>query len=123
MSATLPPEQAEPETSPDAATASRGRRGLLERYVDSVTNRVGAQSVTRKVLRKVFPDHFSFLWGEIALYSFIVLLITGTYLTFFFEGSQQRLVYDGSYGPLRGTEVSAAYDSVMRISFDVKGGL
>ena len=71
----------------------------------------------------MFPNHFSFLWGEVALYSFVVLLITGTYLTLFFEGSQQELVYEGSYEPLRGTEVSAAFDSVMRISFDVKGGL
>ena len=71
----------------------------------------------------MFPNHFSFLWGEVALYSFVVLLITGIYLTFFFEGSQQELVYDGSYEPLQGVEVSAAYESVLRISFDVKGGL
>jgi ubiquinol-cytochrome c reductase cytochrome b subunit len=111
------------ETSPDAATASRHRRRLVERYVDAVADRLGANSLTGKVLRKVFPNHFSFLWGEVALYCFFVLLITGTYLTFFFEGSQQRLVYRGSYRPLQGTEVSAAFDSVMRISFDVKGGL
>jgi ubiquinol-cytochrome c reductase cytochrome b subunit len=129
-------ERNDAATSPDAAesaapraasatagTERRPRRGPLERYVDSVVNRVGPKSLTRKVLRKVFPDHFSFLWGEIALYSLIVLLLTGVYLTFFFEGSQQRLVYEGSYQPLRGTEVSAAYDSVLRISFDVKGGL
>ena len=71
----------------------------------------------------MFPNHFSFLWGEVALYSFVVLLVTGTYLTLFFEGSQQETVYEGSYEPLQGTEVSAAFDSVMRISFDVKGGL
>ena len=41
----------------------------------------------------------------------------------FYEGSQRRVVYDGSYRPLRGAEVSAAYDSVLRISFGVKGGL
>jgi len=116
-------ESAEVETSPDAATARRPRRGLVERYIDSVTDRLGADSLTGKVLRKVFPNHFSFLWGEVALYCFVVLLITGTYLTFFFEGSQQRLVYHGSYRPLQGAEVSAAYDSVMRISYDVKGGL
>ena len=77
----------------------------------------------RKGLRKVFPNHFSFLWGEVALYCFVVLVVTGIYLTFFFEGSQQRIVYEGSYRPLQGAEVSAAYDSVLRISFDVKGGL
>jgi ubiquinol-cytochrome c reductase cytochrome b subunit len=103
--------------------AERGRRGPVERYVDSLADRLGAHSLTGKVLRKVFPNHFSFLWGEVALYSFIVLLVTGTYLTLFFEGSQQQTVYEGSYEPLRGTEVSAAFDSVMRISFDVKGGL
>ena len=101
----------------------RPRRGLLERYVDSVTDRLGADALAGKVLRKVFPNHFSFLWGEVALYSFVVLLVTGTYLTLFFEGSQEETVYRGSYVPLQGTEVSAAYESVMRISFDVKGGL
>ena len=86
-------------------------------------DRVGGGSFVSKALHKVFPNHFSFLWGEVALYSFVVLVITGTYLTFFFEGSQQELVYEGSYEPLQGVEVSAAFDSVMRISFDVKGGL
>jgi quinol---cytochrome-c reductase cytochrome b subunit len=100
-----------------------GKGGLVERYVTSVTDRVGGGSFVGKVLHKVFPNHFSFLWGELALYSFFVLVITGIYLTFFFEGSQQRLVYEGSYRPLQGVEVSAAFDSVMRISFDVKGGL
>ena len=99
------------------------RRGLVERYVDSVQSRVGGGSLVGKGLYKVFPNHFSFLWGELALYSFFVLLITGTYLTFFFEGSQQEVVYDGSYTPLQGVEVSSAYESVLRISFDVKGGL
>ena len=102
---------------------SDSKGGLVERYVTSVTDRVGGGSFVGKVLHKVFPNHFSFLWGEVALYSFVVLVITGIYLTFFFEGSQQELVYEGSYEPLQGVEVSAAFDSVMRISFDVKGGL
>ena len=71
----------------------------------------------------MFPNHFSFLWGEIALYSFVVLVATGIYLTFFFEPSQERVIYNGSYAPMRGQDVSAAYDSVMRISFDVRAGL
>ena len=99
------------------------RRGLVERYVDSVTSRTGGGSFLTRNLRKVFPSHFSFLWGEIALYSFMVLLISGTYLTMFFEGSQEPVIYTGSYQPLQGIEVSAAYDSVLRISYDVKGGL
>lgn len=121
------------EAAPDDVTASDHadvadgarphRRGLLERYVDSIAGRTGSGSGLYKALRKVFPHHFSFLWGEIALYSFIMLLVTGTYLTLFFEGSQEKVIYDGSYEPLQGVEVSAAYESVLRISFDVKGGL
>jgi ubiquinol-cytochrome c reductase cytochrome b subunit len=99
------------------------RRGLVERYVDSVTGRVGGGSWLAKNLRKVFPTHFSFLWGELALYSFVVLLVTGVYLTLFYQGSQEQVVYDGSYTALRGQEVSAAFDSVMRISHEVRGGL
>jgi ubiquinol-cytochrome c reductase cytochrome b subunit len=109
--------------SDESGDRSDRKGGLVERYVTSVTDRVGGGSLVSKVLHKVFPNHFSFLWGELALYSFLVLIITGIYLTFFFEGSQQRLVYEGSYAPLQGVEVSAAFDSVMRISFDVKGGL
>ena len=104
-------------------SGAHSKGGLVERYVTSVLDRVGGGSFVSKVLHKVFPNHFSFLWGEVALYSFVVLVVTGTYLTFFFEGSQQELIYEGSYEPLQGVEVSAAFDSVMRISFDVKGGL
>src|SRR3954454_3159617 len=77
----------------------------------------------RRTLNKVYPDHWSFLLGEIALYSFVVLLLSGTYLTFFFDASMQEVVYQGSYAPLRGVEMSAAYDSTLHLSFDVRGGL
>ncbi|MDQ4039098.1 MAG: ubiquinol-cytochrome c reductase cytochrome b subunit, partial [Actinomycetota bacterium] len=77
----------------------------------------------RRTLNKVYPEHWSFLLGEIALYSFIVLLLTGTYLTFFFDATMQEVVYEGSYAPLRGVEMSAAYASSLDISFDVRGGL
>ncbi len=77
----------------------------------------------RKLLNKVFPDHWSFLLGEIALFSFIVLLLTGVFLTFFFEPAMTEVVYNGSYAPLRGTPMSAAYASSLDISFDVRGGL
>ena len=77
----------------------------------------------RKTLNKVFPDHWSFMLGEIALYSFIILLLTGTFLTFFFDASIQKVVYDGSYVPLRGVEMTKAYESTLHITFDVRGGL
>lgn len=75
------------------------------------------------LLRKAFPDHWSFLLGEIALYSFVVLVLTGTWLTLFFEPGTRETLYQGSYVPLDGLPVSAAYDSTLHISFEVRGGL
>src|SRR5690242_19016464 len=73
-------------------------------------------------LRKVFPDHRSFLLGEIALYSFITLLLTGVFLTLWFKPSMGEVEYQGSYQLLRGLEVSEAYDSTLTLSFDIRGG-
>ncbi|MBZ6231479.1 cytochrome bc1 complex cytochrome b subunit [Streptomyces olivaceus] len=76
-----------------------------------------------RLLRKSFPEHWSFLLGEIALYSFVVLLLTGVWLTLFFKPSMTEVVYDGSYEPLLGVGMSEAYRSTVDISFDVRGGL
>ncbi|HEY3977384.1 MAG TPA: ubiquinol-cytochrome c reductase cytochrome b subunit [Streptosporangiaceae bacterium] len=82
----------------------------------------GARGI-RIFLRKVFPDHWTFLLGEIALYSFIILLLTGTFLTLFFQPSMSTITYHGSYLPLDGVHMSRAYASTLNISFDVRGGL
>ena len=74
-------------------------------------------------MRKAFPDHWSFLVGEIAMYSFVVILLTGVFLTLFYKPSMQEVVYDGSYTRLQGVEMSEAYASTLGISFDVRGGL
>lgn len=74
-------------------------------------------------LAKVFPDHWSFLLGEVALYSFVILLLSGTFLTFWFDPSQREVIYDGGYQPLAGLKMSAAYASTLNISFEVRGGL
>jgi len=73
--------------------------------------------------RKIFPDHWSFMLGEVALYSLIVVLLSGTFLTFFFQASMVETHYEGSYVPLKGVEMSAAMASTLDISFDVRGGL
>ncbi|GAB1514288.1 cytochrome bc1 complex cytochrome b subunit [Actinophytocola sp. KF-1] len=77
----------------------------------------------RRQLNKVFPTHWSFLLGEIALYSFIVLLLSGTYLALFFDPSMAEVTYNGSFANLRGLEMSRAYESTLYITFDVRGGL
>jgi ubiquinol-cytochrome c reductase cytochrome b subunit len=86
-------------------------------------DRLRLSSFTRGALGKVFPDHWSFMLGEIALYSFVVLVLTGIFLTFFYEPSSAPTTYGGSYNPLRGLEVSNAYASTLRLSFDVRAGL
>jgi ubiquinol-cytochrome c reductase cytochrome b subunit len=96
---------------------------VIRRAVRFLDSRTGTAPRLRRALRYVFPDHWSFLLGEIALYSFLVLLATGVYLTLFFEPSLERTTYAGAYEPLRGREVSHAYDSALRLSFDVDAGL
>ncbi|MGZ8180268.1 cytochrome bc1 complex cytochrome b subunit [Williamsia sp. SKLECPSW1] len=77
----------------------------------------------RRQINKVFPTHWSFLLGEIALYSFVILLISGVYLTLFFDPSMAEVTYHGSYQPLNGVQMSRAYATALDISFDVRGGL
>src|SRR5215213_9835780 len=93
--------------------------------VEWLDERLGLAGVSKRshLLRKVFPEHWSFMLGEIALWSFIVLLLTGVFLTFWFQPSMAETVYDGSYAPLRGLEMSQAYSSTLDISFDIRGGL
>src|SRR5436190_19460333 len=92
----------------------------IARWIDQ---RLGAAHFARRALDKAFPDHWSFLLGEIAMYCFIVLVATGTFLALFFTASPQHVVYRGSYVPLRGVSMSAAYRSVIDLSFDVRMGL
>ena len=90
---------------------------------DYVDERVGVSKFLKKNLTKIFPDHWSFMLGEIALYSFIVLLLSGTFLSLFFKPSMIEIPYHGSYIDLNGIKMSEAYASTINISFDVRGGL
>ena len=85
--------------------------------------RLGAGRLAKHGLRKVFPDHWSFMLGEIALYSFIILLLSGTFLTLWFVPSTAEVIYEGDYVELRGIPMSEAYASTLDISFEVRGGL
>jgi len=93
------------------------------RHGDAIDSRYHPSAAVRRQLNKVFPTHWSFLLGEIALYSFLVLLITGVYLTLFFDPSMAEVTYNGVYQPLRGVEMSRAYASALDISLEVRGGL
>ncbi|MER6709567.1 cytochrome bc complex cytochrome b subunit [Streptomyces sp. NPDC000877] len=107
-------------------TASARRRppaGKGEKLADWADGRLGLYALAKANMRKVFPDHWSFMLGEVTLYSFVVLILTGVYLTLFFEPSMQEVVYRGSYTELNGVLMSRAFESTLDISFDVRGGL
>ena len=108
-------------TTPTKPTSAANRiTGGLAKWTDDRYHPAGG---LRKQLNKVFPTHWSFLLGEIALYSFIVLLLSGTYLALFFDPSMAETTYNGTFQNLRGLEMTKAYESTLFISFDVRGGL
>ena len=92
----------------------------LYRWFDK---RLGVSGFARSALDKIFPDNWSFMLGEVALYCLLILVFTGIYLTMFFVPSAKDVMYHGSYGPLKGVHMSQAYESTVRISFDVRAGL
>src|SRR6478752_6476849 len=106
-------------TTPSKA-AKPSKVGAAAEWAD---DRLGLATLAKKNLRKVFPDHWSFMLGEIALWSFVVLLLTGVFLTLWFTPSMGEVVYNGSYDQLRGIRMSEAYASTLHISFDVRAGL
>lgn len=111
-----------PATESAVPAPSRGMRltGWAANYVDE---RTSASTAVKALGRKIFPDHWSFMLGEVALYSFIVILLSGTFLTFFFDPSMTEVEYEGSYLPLNGIPMSVAYQTSLDISFEIRGGL
>jgi ubiquinol-cytochrome c reductase cytochrome b subunit len=96
---------------------------MIERLALWFDDRLGTAHFVRKALRKAFPDHWSFMLGEINAYAFIVLVATGTFLALFFKPSALGTTYNGSYALLDGAKVSQAYASTLNLSFDVNAGL
>jgi ubiquinol-cytochrome c reductase cytochrome b subunit len=101
----------------------RGKASVGQRAAEWVDPRVGLYKLSKSNMRKIFPDHWSFMLGEICLYSFTILILTGVYLTLFFHPSMNEVVYHGAYTPLNGVRMSEAYSSTLHISFEVRGGL
>ncbi|WP_043488020.1 MULTISPECIES: cytochrome b [Streptomyces] len=110
-------------TKSSSGPASREKAPAGERVADWADGRLGIYSLAKANMRKIFPDHWSFMLGEVCLWSFVILIITGVYLTLFFHPSMNEVVYHGSYVPLQGQRMSEAYKSTLDISFDVRGGL
>ncbi|MEU5418681.1 ubiquinol-cytochrome c reductase cytochrome b subunit [Streptomyces sp. NPDC020667] len=100
----------------------RARTAAVSGFV-ALDRRLPLAEAGRALLRKAFPDHWSYLLGELALYSFVVLILTGSYLALFFDPGMTQSVYHGPYAPLRGLPMSQAYLSTLDLSFQVRGGL
>ncbi|MFF1574767.1 cytochrome bc complex cytochrome b subunit [Leifsonia sp. NPDC058292] len=109
--------------APPAASTEVKKGGFTAAAANYIEDRTSISGAVKEFGRKIFPDHWSFLLGEVALYSFIVILLSGTFLTFFFQASMAEVVYHGSYVPLKGVEMSAAMSSTLNISFEIRGGL
>jgi ubiquinol-cytochrome c reductase cytochrome b subunit len=98
-------------------------RSRVERLADFADSRFGAAAVIKGGARKIFPDHWSFMLGEVALYSFVILILSGVFLTFWYVPSASLVEYEGPYEPLQGLVVSESYESTVNLSWDVRGGL
>ncbi|MGH9076207.1 MAG: cytochrome bc1 complex cytochrome b subunit, partial [Acidimicrobiales bacterium] len=110
-------------------TTTSSRQGAQKRNeveamaLDELDDRLGSSHWLRSAMDKIFPDHWSFMVGEIAMYTLVILIITGVYLTAFYHASNTIVTYHGSYKPLDGVRMTEAYQSVINISFDVRAGL
>ncbi|MBO8193373.1 ubiquinol-cytochrome c reductase cytochrome b subunit [Streptomyces oryzae] len=111
------------ETPGSAAAEGKKKAPAGERVADWADGRLGIYSLAKANMRKIFPDHWSFMLGEVALYSFIIIILTGVYLTLFFHPSMNEVEYHGPYTPMQGVRMSEAFASTLDISFDVRGGL
>ncbi|NHN55956.1 ubiquinol-cytochrome c reductase cytochrome b subunit [Calidifontibacter sp. DB0510] len=120
MTTSRPADDLRKDDKRDEPKGNGGPAGAIANWVDE---RTGAAKGARFLMKKVFPDHWSFMLGEIAMYSLIILLLTGTFLTFWFVPSMGETVYNGSYVPLKGVQMSEAFKSTVNISMDVRGGL
>ena len=99
------------------------KQSHLATAANNMDERYSAAGMVRTQINKVFPTHWSFMLGEIALYSFVILILSGVYLTLFFDPSMSKVIYDGAYAPLNGVEMSRAYETALNLSFEVRGGL
>ena len=110
-------------TSTAETSTTETKPGFVGGAANYLDERLSVSAVLKGFGRKVFPDHWSFMLGEVALYSFVILVLSGTFLTFFYQPSMADVHYEGSYAPLKGAQMSIAYASSLDISFDIRGGL
>ena len=87
------------------------------------TQRFRLATAVRQRFDQVFPTHWSSLLAQVAVGSFIVLVLSGIYLEFFFDPSMADTVYNGPYENLHGVGMTHAFQSTLAITFEHRGGL
>jgi len=111
----------------EARHAAEKRVKVQETVLGTVDDRLNSSSFLQKALDHIFPDHWAFMVGEISMYCFVVLLVTGTYLALYYVPSASDVIYrpppGTGYSALYGQHMSQAYESVLNLSFDVRAGL
>src|SRR6201989_3399486 len=105
-----------------------GRRGSCHLSRGHVVTWTGGKGIrmralARRLYRRSRADRWSSLFGQVAVYSFVVTGVPGGFLLFYYKPSMTQVSYQGSYRKLDGVPMSQAYQSTLDISFDVRGGL
>ena len=96
---------------------------VTDRLATWMDERTRARAVFAHLRGRVTPERWTGLLWQVVVHSFVVVAITGVFLMFFYDPSSTPVVYDGSYQPLQGVEMSRALESTLQLSFDVRGGL
>ena len=89
----------------------------------STTSSLRSIATYGRLGRRAVPNHWTSLLAAVSAACLVVLVVTGFLLLLHYDPSVEQVTYHGSYLPLRGVEVSRAYDSTMHLTFEVDGGL
>lgn len=74
-------------------------------------------------LGKAFPADDSFLLGEVAIFSFVIVVLSGIFLGTFYEPSSADVAYQGAVSQFQGEQMPAAFVSVLNITYGIPFGM
>jgi ubiquinol-cytochrome c reductase cytochrome b subunit len=96
---------------------------FIDAIGDALEERLAFRAALRRAKRRLFPGHWSFLLGEVTLFSFVALVLSGVYLALFYRASTTTLVYAGADPSFEGLSLPDAFASVLDLSVGVPFGL
>src|SRR5215212_3445337 len=93
------PQSTDGTAEVDRAGATADRQPRSNRVRSWLDERLGIGAFNRKYGRKAFPVHASFFLGEMALFAFVILVLTGIYLGFIYVPSTAEITVQGETVP------------------------